>query len=70
VLVETKVPPDMVGKRLGDLGGTDPIGVTVVCVQPHGSGFAPAHPDTVLGAEDLLIAAGSRASVDHFVRRF
>jgi len=69
VLVETKVPPAMVGKRLGDVGSAEQIGVTVVCVQPQGSRFAPANPDTVLGADDLLIAAGSRSSVDEFVGR-
>jgi trk system potassium uptake protein TrkA len=65
-LVETTAPRDVVGKSLGEAGVRDRFGVTVVCVKPVGQSFTYATPDTIIGADDLLLVAGETAQAERF----
>ncbi|MDP8968001.1 MAG: TrkA family potassium uptake protein, partial [Actinomycetota bacterium] len=44
-------------------------GVTVVCVKRRGEDFSYATPETVLGADDLLIVAGKTELAERFASR-
>lgn len=68
-LVETKPPREYVGKTLGDAGIRKAHGVTVVCVKRRGEDFSYATPETVLGADDLLIVAGKTELAERFASR-
>ncbi len=68
-LVETKPPREYVGKTLGDAGIRKAHGVTVVCVKRRGEDFSYATPETVLGADDLLIVAGKTELAERFAAR-
>ena len=65
-LVETTAPRDVVGKSLGEAGVRDRFGVTVVCVKPVGQSCTYATPDTIIGADDLLLVAGETAQAERF----
>lgn len=65
-LVETTPPSAAIGKTLGEAGIRARYDVTVVCIKPVGSTFTYATPDTLIGAEDLLLVAGDTEAVEHF----
>jgi trk system potassium uptake protein len=65
-LVETTAPRDAVGKSLAEAGLRDRYGVTVVCIKPEGQAFTYATPDTVIGADDVLLVAGQTAQAERF----
>jgi trk system potassium uptake protein len=65
-LVETRPPPEMVGKTLGEAGVRARYGVTVVCIQPEGRPFTYATADTVVQAGDILLVAGENRQAERF----
>jgi trk system potassium uptake protein TrkA len=65
-LVETRAPAEMVGRNLAELGLRARYGVTIVCVKPAGGSFTYATADTVIGADDLLVAVGDSDRVEAF----
>ena len=69
VIVETGVPPGMVGRSLGEAGLRDEYKVTVVCIKPLGGAFTYAERTTIPNKDDLIVVAGPRSDVDRFIRR-
>ena len=65
-IVETAVPPELDGVRLGDAQLRAKYEVTVVCVKQQGQAFTYATADTVLGAGDLIVVAGHQRNVERF----
>ena len=68
-LVETKPPPEYVGKTLGQAGIRKTHGVTIVCIKRRGEDFSYATAETVIGADDLLIIAGKTEMAERFAAR-
>lgn len=68
VLIETRVPRNLAGKKLGDTDLRSNYKVTVVCIKPEGSAFTYAESATVLGAHDLIVVAGHRGDIERFAR--
>lgn len=68
-LVETKPPPEYVGKTLGQAGIRKTHGVTIVCIKRRGEDFSHATAETVIGADDLLIIAGKTEMAERFAAR-
>lgn len=66
VIAELQAPGKLVGKTLIESGTRRDFNVTVVCVKPVGSSFTYATADTVVGAGDLLVIAGSTEDVERF----
>lgn len=69
IIVETKVPAEVVGQSLGDAGLRARYRVTVVCVKPEGGTFTYAERDTVMGEDDLIVVAGQKVDVERFAQR-
>ena len=65
-LVETKPPPQYVGKTLGRAGIRKTHGVTIVCIKRRGEDFSHATAETVIQADDLLIIAGKTEMAERF----
>ena len=65
-LVETRAPRDIVGKTLGESGVRRRYGITVVCIKPAGQSFTYATPETVIGADDILLVAGETRHAESF----
>ena len=57
-LVELKPPKEIVGRSLADSQVRSRYGITVVCIKPRGGSFTYATPETVPGADDILVVAG------------
>jgi trk system potassium uptake protein len=68
-LVETAAPQEYVGKSLAEAGIRAEHGVTVVSIKRHGEDFSYATPETVIGADDLLIVAGKTELAERFAAR-
>ena len=68
VLIETQVPRNLAGKRLGDTDLRAHYKVTVVCIKPEGQSFTYAESATVLGEHDLIVVAGHRGDIERFAR--
>jgi trk system potassium uptake protein len=66
VLIETKVPRNLAGKKLGDTDLRANYKVTVVCIKPEGQLFTYAESATVLGEHDLIVVAGHRGDIERF----
>lgn len=66
VLIETAVPPPLVGKTLAEAEVRTRHGVSVVCVKPGGGPFTHAMPDTVLAAGDIIVVAGPPERAEAF----
>lgn len=66
VLIETAVPPPLVGKTLAEAEVRTRHGVSVVCVKPGGGPFTHAMPDTVLSAGDIIVVAGPPERAEAF----
>lgn len=58
VLVETTVPPSLVGRTLEKAQVRSRHGVSVVCIKPAGGSFTHALPETVLNDDDVIVVAG------------
>lgn len=67
-MVETRVPRELVGKSLADVGVRARYDVTVVCVKHGDEPFTYATPDTVLERGDVLVVAGETAAAEAFAR--
>ncbi|WP_269785591.1 potassium channel family protein [Streptomyces buecherae] len=65
-MVKTTPPASVVGKRLGDSGVRTRHGVTVVAIKRPGQDFTYATADTVVEADDTIIAAGRTRATEHF----
>jgi trk system potassium uptake protein TrkA len=65
VLAEMAVPAPLVGKTLVEAQVRSRHRVSVVAVK-HGERFTHALPDTVLGADDLIVIAGGVRDVTRF----
>jgi trk system potassium uptake protein len=68
VLAETGPPRRAVGMSLQQAQLRSEFNVTVVCVKQAGGSFTYATPETVLGAGDLIVVAGTRADVNRFMK--
>ena len=66
VLIETQVPRNLAGKKLGDTDLRAHYKVTVVCIKPEGQAFTYAESATVLGEHDLIVVAGHRGDIERF----
>lgn len=66
VLIETQVPRNLAGKRLGDTDLRAHYKVTVVCIKPEGQSFTYAESATLLGEHDLIVVAGHRGDIERF----
>jgi trk system potassium uptake protein TrkA len=66
VLIETRVPRNLAGKKLGDTDLRAQYKVTVVCIKPEGQPFTYAESATVLGEHDLIVVAGHRGDIERF----
>lgn len=66
VLVETTVPPSLVGKTLQAAQVRSRHGVSVVCIKPAGGRFTHALPETVLSGGDIIVVAGQPAAAQEF----
>lgn len=66
VLIETQVPHNLAGKRLGDTDLRAQYKVTVVCIKPEGNPFTYAESATLLGEHDLIVVAGHRGDIERF----
>lgn len=66
VLIETRVPRNLAGKKLGDTDLRAMYKVTVVCIKPEGLPFTYAESATVLGEHDLIVVAGHRGDIERF----
>ena len=66
VLIETRVPRTLAGKKLGDTDLRAHFKVTVVCIKPEGEPFTYAESATVLGEHDLIVVAGHRGDIERF----
>ncbi len=60
---------ECVGKRLADTDMRAKYQVTVVCIKPDGGSCTYATADTVVGAGDPLVIAGSVEAADRFVEK-
>jgi trk system potassium uptake protein TrkA len=68
VLIETQVPRNLAGKRLGDTDLRANYKVTVVCIKPEGQAFTYAESATTLGEHDLIVVAGHRGDIERFAK--
>jgi trk system potassium uptake protein TrkA len=68
VLIETRVPGQLAGKKLGETDLRATYKVTVVCIKPEGGPFTYAESATVLGEHDLIVVAGHRGDIERFAR--
>ncbi len=66
VLVETRVPKNLAGMKLGDTDLRATYKVTVVCIKPEGQSFTYAESATLLGEHDLIVVAGHRGDIERF----
>jgi trk system potassium uptake protein TrkA len=66
VLIETSVPARFVGQTLLQADIRKKYGVTVVSIKPAEGTFHHTTADTILGADDLLLVAGTVEQVDAF----
>jgi trk/ktr system potassium uptake protein len=67
VLLETKAPPELVGKSLGEAEVRRRYGLTVVSIKPPDGPATYATPDTVVHGGDILVVAGETRKVEEFV---
>jgi trk system potassium uptake protein TrkA len=68
ILIETKVPSDLVGRPLGDIDLMATHKITVVCVKREGQSFTSAERTMMLGEHDLIVVAGHRDDIERFAR--
>jgi trk system potassium uptake protein len=68
VLLETKAPPDLVGKTLAEAEVRRRYGLTVVSVKGEGKPATYATPETLIEEGDILVVAGETRRVEEFVQ--
>jgi trk system potassium uptake protein TrkA len=67
VLLETKAPPELVGKTLAEAQVRKRYGLTVVSIKSPGEAATYATPETVPQDGDILVVAGETKKVEDFV---
>ncbi|MFE9255567.1 potassium channel family protein [Streptomyces sp. NPDC006879] len=65
-MVKTTPPAAVVGRRLADSAVRSRYGVTVVAIKRPGEGFTYATAETVVRADDTIIAAGRTRQTQRF----
>ena len=68
VLLETKAPPELVGKTLAEAEVRRRFGLTVVSVKGAGKAATYATPETRIEEGDILVIAGETRRVEEFVQ--
>ncbi len=68
VLLETKAPPELVGKTLADAEVRRRYGLTVVTVKGADKAATYATPETRIEEGDILVIAGETKRVEEFVQ--
>jgi trk system potassium uptake protein TrkA len=68
VLVETKAPPELVGKTLAEAQVRRRFGLTVVSVKGKDKPATYATPETRIEEGDILVVAGETRRVEQFVQ--
>lgn len=68
VLLETKAPPELVGKTLAEAEVRRRFGLTVVSVKGAGKAATYATPETRVEEGDILVIAGETRRVEEFVQ--
>ena len=68
VLLETKAPPELVGKTLGEAEVRRRYGLTVVSVKGKDKAATYATPETRIEEGDILVVAGETRRVEEFVQ--
>ena len=68
VLLETKAPPELVGKTLAEAEVRRRYGLTVVSVKGTGKAATYATPETRVEEGDILVIAGETRRVEEFVQ--
>jgi trk system potassium uptake protein len=68
VLVETKAPPELVGKTLAEAEVRRRFGLTVVSVKSKDKPATYATPETRIEEGDILVVAGETRRVEQFVQ--
>lgn len=68
VLLETKAPPELIGKTLADSQVRRRYGLTVVSIKSPGEDATYATPETVPQDGDILVVAGETKRVEQFVQ--
>jgi trk system potassium uptake protein TrkA len=68
VLLETKAPPELIGRSLADSQVRKRYGLTVVSIKSPGKDATYATPETVPQEGDILVVAGETKKVEDFVR--
>jgi trk system potassium uptake protein len=67
VLLETRAPPELVGKTLAEAQVRKRYGLTVVSIKHSGEEATYATPETVVHEGDILVVAGETKRVEEFV---
>jgi len=65
-IVKMKVPPEAIGRTLGESALRTKYGVTIVGVKRGGEDFVHAVPETRLDSGDLLIVSGASHLIEKF----
>ena len=68
VLLETKAPPELVGRTLADAQVRKRFGLTVVSIKSPGQPATYATPETVPHDGDILVVAGETKKVEEFAQ--
>ncbi len=68
VLLETKAPPELVGKTLADAQVRKRFGLTVVSIKSPNQPATYATPETVPREGDILVVAGETKKVEEFAQ--
>jgi trk system potassium uptake protein len=68
VLLETKAPPELMGKTLADAQVRKRYGLTVVSIKSPGKEATYATPETVPQDGDILVVAGETKKVEEFAK--
>jgi trk system potassium uptake protein TrkA len=68
VLLETKAPPELVGKTLAEAQVRKRYGLTVVSIKSPGEAATYATPETMPHDGDILVVAGETKKVEAFVQ--
>jgi trk/ktr system potassium uptake protein len=68
VLLETKAPPELIGRSLADSQVRKRYGLTVVSIKSPGSDATYATPETIPQDGDILVVAGETKKVEEFVQ--
>ncbi len=66
VIAEVRPPAGLIGMTLAESSLRQTHNVTVVALKPSGENFSFADGESIIGAEDLVVVAGSVKAVERF----